>query len=896
MAAHPHTDFLKFIGTPLERWVLAIIPNYETTKLSDGSKLTKAHLGKIPGRYHRGTGKWSGCAWQEGWTKPADLRAWQQDQETTGTFAAGLRTKEYPAADTDSEDKPFCDEAAAILERHLGPSCCVRRRPNTERNVRFYKHKDGTAPILKFRLHVRKDGIDSVLEYLGDGQQVVQEGPHAKGDMHYWASGWDLVQAVTYGMLPEVTVEMVNAAFVELAKWCDDNGYERVKASLPTARDNATAFRTTDLTSPHIEADRDLLARAIQAIDLDADIMDYDGFIALLRAICASCAGDMKFFIDVLWPWVCTQKQARGSGPRSEERGIEWLEERWRSFTDSELGKNYVYRMAASFGFQEGLQAQAQELFANAPGPTGPAAGPAAELETAENDGGADAGGVEAPLGNGPLPYRDTHDALAALFIDQFGHEWRYNVDAKRWFKFDGRIWEPNDAVMDVIGAMVRPIAQDILNTVAGPTGVARNRSLLSYGTQNALCLWLQKTAALQAEECDFDQHHHLLNTPDGVINLRDGKLSPHDPALLLRNITLVSPGYNAMFDYERRCPKFFKVLANVAGARAHIIPAIRAWYAYTLTGDMRHQALMFLYGPPGVGKTVIAEVLFLLLGSHSKLIDKSFLSKNGGESKRFDMATIIGKRMLFMDETQLGMSWDETRMSKVGSARRLNAELKFGRAVEFDNTGKIFVVGNHKPKFVAADTGGLVSRMLLTEAVGTNYREKKNKGIDELARIIVEEEAEAILMWALEQSVADYANPELFGELTEDLKDASKEYAKEDSLMHQWLDSEMELADDLDIDQPDAIEAYLKFVERITGKKGHVTPSAFKSSLKAAAPSVEFDFFDELDGKRKQLKRTTWPHPNRAYYKGIGTPRGMAAALAGDNVIPMKPAAKDGS
>jgi phage/plasmid-associated DNA primase len=92
----------------------------------------------------------------------------------------------------------------------------------------------------------------------------------------------------------------------------------------------------------------------------------------------------------------------------------------------------------------------------------------------------------------------------------------------------------------------------------------------------------------------------------------------------------------------------------------------------------------MFMYGPPGVGKSVIAQILFELLATYAFLIDESFLSKNGGDAKRFDMGDIIGKRMLFMDETQLGMTWDETRMSKAASARKLSVELKFGRRVPF--------------------------------------------------------------------------------------------------------------------------------------------------------------------------------------------------------------------
>lgn len=44
---HPNTDFLKYIGTPFEHFILPITPAGAT--LSTESVLTAEHLGKIPG-------------------------------------------------------------------------------------------------------------------------------------------------------------------------------------------------------------------------------------------------------------------------------------------------------------------------------------------------------------------------------------------------------------------------------------------------------------------------------------------------------------------------------------------------------------------------------------------------------------------------------------------------------------------------------------------------------------------------------------------------------------------------------------------------------------------------------------------------------------------------------
>jgi P4 family phage/plasmid primase-like protien len=380
----------------------------------------------------------------------------------------------------------------------------------------------------------------------------------------------------------------------------------------------------------------------------------------------------------------------------------------------------------------------------------------------------------------------------------------------------------------------------------------------------------LQGRSEMVVREVDFDAHPHLLNTPLGVVDLRTGARDDHDPALLLRQITLYGPDIgastwmNGRDIYEQRCPLFFKVLRNVATGREWVIPAIRAWFAYCLTGDLRHQALMFMHGPPGVGKTQIVEVLFALLNTYALLIDESFLSKNGGEAKRFDIANIVGKRMLFMDETQLGMTWDETRASKGASAKKLSAEIKFGRTIQFCNTAKICIVGNHKPNFVAAETGGLTSRMLLFEAQGIDYRDPKNGGTDNLADIIVRDEGPAVMMWALEACVADYGTPGLFSELTAEPREAARQYAQEDSTIRQWADDLMRVTPDADIDQMEAFRGYLSFAKEISssGEAPNIKLSGFKQALKATFPSIEF------------ANRTKGLHKNRVFIKGFGFQR----------------------
>jgi hypothetical protein len=226
-------------------------------------------------------------------------------------------------------------------------------------------------------------------------------------------------------------------------------------------------------------------------------------------------------------------------------------------------------------------------------------------------------------------------------------------------------------------------------------------------------------------------------------------------------------------------------------------------------------------------------------------------------------------------------MTWDETRMSKTASAEYLSAELKFGRRVKFPNTLKVTIVGNHKPNFVAAETGGLTSRMLLTEAGGACYRDAADE-IKRLSRRIVEEEGEAILMWAIEACVADYCTPGLFREVMVEPHKAAREYAREDSVMQQWGADQMCERPDLSIDTLEAFKHFMSFARELSpnNRAPNIKLSGFKQAMKASFPSISFG------------KRTTRPNPNRAYIRGFGYAPPDADDMA-ENVVPF-PGQKD--
>jgi phage/plasmid-associated DNA primase len=883
------SDFLKYRDTWLGKYILPTIP--VEIDLSKSSKIQPGNLGKIPGIY-KDDGTWIGFPnWPIHYQKARNSflvrwQGWQMPGLEVVVVPVFLSTVEIIAFDIDAQSVEVAQWMRATIERILGVTLVVRRRDGNEtRMVLFFKHKDHTQPITKGHLKVADgEGVNHALDILGKGHGVVIEGPHKLGAMQYWESV-GLLEGLED--LPEIDIHMCDAAENALKAEAPGQGLTVVKGSIHTGSNSASAYKIDDIMSPHIEENRARLTRAIQHIDLDDPRIEYNEFVDIQRAICAAVSGDRDYMAEVVWPWACTQSIRKGQGPltRDQPGGIAWLEERWASFHDSQIGADTVYGWAARCGYYDaGNEAAAEKgdgVFDPLPddddGPTvlGGAAG-----------GGS--GGVGGAGSNGPLPEPDTHSKITDDLVPLLRPEWRYHVQEQVWYRhYDGR-WHPNEPIIEAINKYADQLAAQIRATVNGPNGTSRARGLQSYGTWNSVKRALESRTAMRVSESQFDADPELLNTPRGVINLRTGACTEHDPELLMRHMTRVSPALELWYadgfapvDYRTRMPWFWRAVDNVSmnpqgtsyapgEHREWVADAIQLAFADATIG---HQAILFVQGLPGVGKTQIFEALFKILGSYAKRLKPAYIAKTA-DGKRFDDHDLAGKRFYFCDETQQGSSFDETLLCTLSGTDEITSDVKFGRPVSFVNRGNLVIVGNHRPHFISHEAGGLSSRMLLLEAGGIDYREPTNDGTDDLAEVIVRQEGEVLLLWAIEAAMRELQGTSGWREKIDPMRAAAKAYTRENSPVVRWVeDRQMVLGAEAEISTTQAHEMFKHYGREAQIKTAErSTLGDFRQALKAAFPDLLI--------KKGSLKR----HGGLSYVFGLGAP-GEGAFGPGSNV-----------
>lgn len=190
-----------------------------------------------------------------------------------------------------------------------------------------------------------------------------------------------------------------------------------------------------------------------------------------------------------------------------------------------------------------------------------------------------------------------TEDALALSFTRRYHRDWRYVAGWGKWLVWDGQRWRTEDtlAATDLIRSVCRQTAVRVDN----PKVAAKLASAGTVGGVERLARADRRHAATTDE---WDADPWLLNTPGGVVDLKTGRMRPHERADRMTKITTATPSGD--------CPTWRQFIDEVTGGDKELQSYLQRMVGYALTGSTQEHALFFLYGKGNAGKDdVIASV-----------------------------------------------------------------------------------------------------------------------------------------------------------------------------------------------------------------------------------------------------------------------------------------------
>ena len=332
------------------------------------------------------------------------------------------------------------------------------------------------------------------------------------------------------------------------------------------------------------------------------------------------------------------------------------------------------------------------------------------------------------------------------------------------WCVWDGSVWVKDDA--QAAGYLIMNQADEMLNEAKrmmqlAPKGEGKEKPPEQLKAEKAFA-WAQRcrSYANQRNTLDaakklmnvydvdaFDPDPWLLNTPEGVIDLRTGDLKPHESKYLCTMMTAV-PAYQG-----GQCPKWKTFLHQVTGGDEAFESYLQMVAGMACVGKVYEEGLVISYGPGSNGKSTLFAVWQELLGTYAGTIRNEVLmgSKNGSEVQ--GQAQLRGMRLTITSELEEAQRMSASLLKRLTSRDKISARPLYHEPITFTPSHTLILHTNHLPRIGTSDDG---TKRRITIAPFTHVIPPEKKIMD-FASVLIREEGPAILGWMIEGAVRFY-------------------------------------------------------------------------------------------------------------------------------------------
>ena len=286
-----------------------------------------------------------------------------------------------------------------------------------------------------------------------------------------------------------------------------------------------------------------------------------------------------------------------------------------------------------------------------------------------------------------------SEEALALRFAERHAAELRYIAAWNKWLRFDGKRWVFDETRKT--WSLARKLCREVARGVNKPREA---KNIANAKTRAAVVSLAGEDRRLAATVDQWDGDLWLLNTPDGVIDLRTGERRDHRAADYMTKITAVPP--------DASCPitLWRAFLDRVTHKDKKLQAYLARMSGYSLTGVTTEHALFFLHGDGGNGKGVFMNTTANILGDYHRTAPIETFTATKNEQHPTELAMLRGARMVTATETEDGRRWAESRIKTLTGGDRVAARFMRQDFFEYLPQFKLVISGNHKPGLRSVD------------------------------------------------------------------------------------------------------------------------------------------------------------------------------------------------
>lgn len=405
--------------------------------------------------------------------------------------------------------------------------------------------------------------------------------------------------------------------------------------------------------------------------------------------------------------------------------------------------------------------------------------------------------------------YTYTDTGNAERLFDYFGDLFHYNTTDKTTMFWTGKVWlaDGNDSpilrkyatkLIDVLKEEAKSITKVIQDkTKEGETAEAKfyqgvldsaNKNITRISNKAGKDAMISEFKAVKSipikNDC-FNQNDYLLNTENGIVDLRTGDIIPYDQKKLITQKTNCGVSYEEPTQWLKFLDSIFNQGEGKEKETKDIIDTLQVALGYSLTGSTKEQVLFLLYGSGSNGKSTLTEFISYILGTYSDNIRSEILmqQKNGNSTAIYTLAKLQYTRFLETGETDEGGQLAEAFVKSITGSDKISAQFKYGNEFSYSPKFKLWMSTNNKP-FIRGTDDGIWRRIFEFPFINKFSKEKKDKDMPEKLR----KESDKVLGWMIKGALKWQKEGLIMPEC---LENTIASYRKNSDVVEKFIDDE---------------------------------------------------------------------------------------------------------
>ena len=294
-----------------------------------------------------------------------------------------------------------------------------------------------------------------------------------------------------------------------------------------------------------------------------------------------------------------------------------------------------------------------------------------------------------------------------------------------------------------------------------------------------------------------FDADPWALNTPDGIVDLRTGDISAHNPKARCTKCTAVSPG-------SPGADQWFAFVDYITGGDHEFAEYLQTLAGMAAVGNVYEEGLVISYGRGGNGKSTFFGAIRAVFGDYAKTINADVLVPSWGRPDQSFVAALRGIRLAILGETEDSATMSTAQLKRITSRDVISARSLYKDPVEFIPTHTTIMHTNHLPRLWSMD-GGTKRRIAVAPFPATLPPEKV---IMDYQGVLFRECGPAILKWIVDGAIRFYNNGCKLPK-AKCVAEATQKYTQDEDWLSNFLDENCEKGEGFEVFGGDLYSVY---------------------------------------------------------------------------------------